>query len=62
MKERLEPRERLAVGEDDLGDVAATGRPEAVEERVPDFRVVLDQLVDDLVARDRRGAVTRERS
>jgi hypothetical protein len=60
VEQLFEPRELLAVGEDDLRDVGPLRRPVALEQRRRNLRVLFDQLVDDLVARDRRGTVTRE--
>jgi len=61
MQELLEPQELLAIGEHELGDVTPPRRAEPLEQRLADLLVVLDQVVDDLVARDRGGAVPRER-
>src|SRR5215212_7374794 len=69
MQQRLEPSERLPIGKDDPRDrrtvdcagIVEDARTEAVEERGPDLRVLSQQLVDDVVARDRRSTVTRER-
>ena len=68
MQERFEPREPLAVGEHRLRDLRAIGaavgedlRPEALDERVADVVVGCQQVMDDLVARDRRGAPGAER-
>src|SRR4051812_12148390 len=61
VQESFEPREFLAIGEDDRGDVRTLRRPVALEQSPAHLGVVLDQLVDDLVARDRGGAVAAER-
>src|SRR5947207_9429589 len=60
VEEQLEPGKLVAVRENDLRDVGAIRRAEAFEERAANLLVVLDQLVDDRVAGDRRGAVARE--
>jgi hypothetical protein len=60
VEQLFEPRELLAVGEDDLRDVGPLRRPVALEQRRRDPRVLFDQLMNDLVAGDRRGAVARE--
>jgi hypothetical protein len=62
MEERLEPVELGAVGEDELPDLRAVRRPEPLEQRGADVLVVRDQVVDDLVARDRGRAVSCERT
>jgi hypothetical protein len=69
MEKRFQPGERLPVLEDDLGDGGTVDRAgvvedagaELLEQRAPDVRVLAQQLVDDVVARDRRGAMARER-
>jgi hypothetical protein len=60
VQQLFEPRELLAVREDDLRDVGPLRRPVALEQRRRDLRVLFDQLVDDLVAGDRRCTVARK--
>ena len=66
MEQRLEPGERArsakttrrpAGGRSAVAEIAS---PEALHERAPDLLVLAQEPVDDLVARDRRGAVPRE--
>ena len=60
---------RFRVGEDDVGDRAAVdlagfvenALAEPVDQRLLHLLVLAEQPVDDLVARDRRGAVAPER-
>ena len=69
MEQLLEEVERLAVLEDANGDPFAIGRAvlaedllaEALDERALHLGVGREQMVDDLVARDRRGAVPAKR-
>ena len=69
VEQLLEPREPLAVAEHRLGDLRPVGPTVVAEdllaeprdERVADVVVRREQVVDDLVARDRRGAVRAER-
>ena len=69
MQQRFEPGELLAVAEDRLRDPRAIGPAvgaqdtvtEAGDDRVADLVVRRQQVMDDLVARDRRGAVRAER-
>ena len=69
VEQPLEQGERLAVAEDDLRD-PRRGRgavltedllAEPLDDRVADVVVGREQVMDDLVARDRRGAVRAER-
>src|SRR5207249_3710593 len=59
MEETLQPEQLVGITEDALADRAPVGRSEPLEEGRTDL-VVLVELVDDLVARDRGGAVPRE--
>src|SRR6266571_8747978 len=68
MEQLLEPVQLLGIVEDDARDCGAIGavladhlRAEPLDELAPDFGIVAEQGVDDLVARPRRGAVPRER-
>src|SRR5437763_5196045 len=68
MQKRLEPGERLGVGEHDRRDrravdvagIVQDARAEALEERGADLGILAEELVDDVVARDRRRAVRCE--
>jgi len=68
MEKSLEPGEGVAVGEDDLADrgtdgaapVVERGLAEALPDRVAHAVVLGEKPVDDVVARDHRGAVARE--
>ena len=70
MQERFQPGQLLAVAEDRLRDPRAVGPAvvaqdvvaETRDERVADVVVRREQVMDDLVARDRGGAVRAERS
>ena len=69
MEQALEPRESLLVAEDRLGDARPVGstvlaehlRAEPFDDRVADVVVRCEQVMDDLVARDRRRAVCAKR-
>ena len=62
MKQPFQPLERRLILENQRGDLCAVGRSEAVEESGSDLRILRQEAVDDLVARERRGAVARERA
>jgi len=69
VQQLLEPRERVSIVEDHRAERAPVDltvrRDDAVTEALDDRRLYVietQQVVDDLVARDRRGAVARERS
>ena len=69
MEQALEPLQQLAVAEHAVADEAAIGTPVVTEdpgahpldERVPHPVVDGEEMVDDLVARHRRGAVGAQR-
>jgi hypothetical protein len=69
MKQALEPREPLSIAKDRLRDTRPVGaavlaqdlRPEPLDDRVADVIVRGEQVMDDLVARDRRSAACPER-
>jgi hypothetical protein len=69
MQQCLEPLERVAIVEDDSAERTAVDlavRPDDAVAEVSDERrlhlVATQQVMDDLVARDGRRAVARERS
>src|SRR5204863_10192832 len=65
MEEPLEPHQLGADREDDLAYATAVtdriGAP-AVADRLADLRIAGEQIMDDRVGGQRRGAVSRERS
>src|SRR4029079_9817821 len=69
VEQALEPRELLRIAEDRLGDPATVGATvitehalsEARDDRVANLVVASDQVVEDLVPRDGRGALRAER-
>ena len=69
MQQLLEPVEGRAVAKDPDSDQVTVRRPvlaqdllaEALDERAPYLRIGLQEVVDDLVARDRRRPVTAKR-
>ena len=64
MQQLLEPLELVAVGEDDLADARAVADrlvAPALANRRAHVRVVREEVVHELVGRQRRGAVARER-
>jgi hypothetical protein len=62
VEECFEPLELAPVGEDDAPDLGAVGRAEALLEGGAHLWIGRNEVVHDLVAGDRCGAVARERA
>jgi hypothetical protein len=68
VQHRLEEGEFVAVAEHELGDARAVDRPVFAQDALPELAeqllahlgVLAEQVMDDLVARDRRGPMLLE--